>query len=74
MTQKTSIRTQLRAQLLLKGITLKSWALEQGYQPNLVTKIVSLYCGGTGKPRGEKTLTIIKKLEDLSGVHFFRNE
>jgi hypothetical protein len=72
LTPKTSIRTQLRAQLLLKGITLKSWALDHGYLPNFVTKVVSLYCGGEGRPRGTKTLDVIKGLETLSGVNFFQ--
>jgi hypothetical protein len=74
LTQRTSIRTQLRAQLLLKGVTLTSWALEHGYLPNFVTKVVSLYCGGSGNPRGEKTLEVIKGLETLSGVRFSQKE
>ena len=70
MTGKKSARTQLRARLLLKGVTLKSWALSHGYLPNFVTKIVSRYCGGEGKPRGAKTLAVIEGLENFSGVRF----
>lgn len=50
----------LKAALLLKGYTLRSWALERGYNPNTV------YNAARGIRHGRKSAPIAKELASFA--------
>ena len=66
-------RNDLKAEVTRRGYTLRSWSLQQGYDPNLVQRIVSDWPGKSTAPRiGTKTEEIIGELESLTGLQIWQ--
>lgn len=64
--QKIS-RENLRGTLLLKNLTLRSFAKKHGFNENTVLQVVSRYVGkgdGIKPPTGKLTISILNKLEE----------
>ncbi len=65
----------IHAALLAKGMSCRSWALSNGYNPRTVQKCVKLFAPATGrKPRTELSKVIMLRLSlaidfDLVGAN-----
>jgi gp16 family phage-associated protein len=66
--RKAMTRKQLRVKLAEKGITLRQWAKDNGYQPATVIKTVGRYIETDRLPRGAKAQQILQGLSRTLGA------
>lgn len=57
----------VRAQLVARETSYRRWALERGYDPRLVTSVVSRYAGAQRLPRGRVSFRILRDLSQFIG-------
>lgn len=55
-------KNEVIGRLRLSGLSMKDFAIEEGYEPNTVQKVVSRYAGSRKQPRGAKSCAILEKL------------
>lgn len=55
-------KNEVIGRLRMAGLSMKDFAIKEGYEPNTVRKVVSRYGGSKRKPRGPLALEILKKL------------
>ena len=66
-------RNDIRAEITRKGYTIRNWSIGQGYDPNLVQRVISEWPGRPVPPRpGTKTEEIIGELESLTGLQIWQ--
>lgn len=58
---------QVRARLMEKGLSYRQWARERGYEPRMVTQVISRYAGATELPRGRLSYQILRELSQTIG-------
>ncbi|MCH4295605.1 hypothetical protein MJ923_14955 [Shewanella sp. 3B26] len=66
---------QIRAALMAKGYSCRTWAQEHGYCPRTVQQYVNLFAPDTGrKPKRQIAKQIIKDLAKTLDVEFSQGE
>lgn len=69
MSQVEAIRRTIKARLIEKGFSLRSWEHSEGYSDGFARKTISRFAGNPKRPgQGSKTLEVIAKLEEVTGI------
>jgi len=55
-------KNEVIGHLKLAGLSMKDFAVEEGFEPDTVRKVVSRFAGSRRKPRGLLALKIMEKL------------
>ena len=55
-------KNEVVGRLRMAGLSMKDFAVMEGYRPNTVRKVVSRYAGSYRKPRGVLAREIMRKL------------
>ncbi len=63
-TASWATKNEVIGRLRMAGLSMKDFAIREGYEPNTVRKVVSRYGGSKRKPRGALAQEILKKLRN----------
>ena len=55
-------KNEVVGRLRMAGLSMKDFAIMEGYEPNTVRKVVSRYAGSNRNPRGALARAILQKL------------
>jgi len=61
-TASWATKNEVIGRLRMAGLSMKDFAVEEGYDPGTVRKVVSRYAGSKRRPRGALALQILNKL------------
>jgi hypothetical protein len=71
-------KNEVIGRLRMAGLSMKEFALKEGYEPDTVRKVVGRYAGSNRAPRGILTREILQKLgeriEHSDGTRSGQNE
>lgn len=71
-TMNWATKNEVVGRLRMAGLSMKDFAIEHGYEPNTVRKVVSRFAGSKRSPRGSIAQEILQKLSrkiDLQTHH-----
>ena len=60
-------KNEVLGRLRIGGFNMKHFAVEQGYEPDTVRKVVGRYAGSRKTPRGAMARDILQKLAEIVG-------
>ncbi len=55
-------KNEVIGRLRIAGLSMKDFAVAEGYEPDTVRKVVNRYAGSRKRPRGNLAQEILKKL------------
>lgn len=58
-------KNRLLSRLALRGLTVKSWAEQEGFLPNSAVKVINRYAGTKDQPRGKVSRAIVERLLEV---------
>jgi lambda repressor-like predicted transcriptional regulator len=61
-TIRWATKNEVIGRLRMAGLSMKDFAIKEGFEPNTVRKVVSRYAGSNRRPRGTLAAKILKKL------------
>lgn len=60
-------KANVRSLLVARDMSYRRWAMARGYDPRLVTSVVSRYAGTHKLPRGRLSYRILRELSQYIG-------
>jgi lambda repressor-like predicted transcriptional regulator len=61
-------KNEVIGRLRMAGLNMKKFAMELGYEPDTVRKVVNRYAGSKKRPRGALAQEILQKLRERIGI------
>ncbi|HBS41180.1 MAG TPA: hypothetical protein DEA26_00765 [Oceanospirillales bacterium] len=58
---------KVQAALVAQDLNFRQFAIQNGYTPDTVTRVVARYAGGTDLPRGRMSFRILLEISRLIG-------
>ena len=61
-TSRCTTKNEVVGRLRIEGMSMKDFAVKEGYEPDTVRKVVNRYVGSGKRPQGTLAREILKKL------------